>query len=216
MSPIRITAIRDTYLKKFDRNAEDLNEFEKVEVKEGKSYTILSREEKLHSLTEKVTISHSAGDWYIYNPHWKFDYPHSDKNVFTPNTDFREYITPHFQYGEVALWKEERRFETQKQCDNCLILLSFLEELREKFSNKQIVITSGYRPPEINKRLGGATNSEHLYQDNDGALDFYIKGENIFIVQGYVDKTWEHSVGYGGKNGFVHIGIGRGKRRWNY
>ena len=87
------------------------------------------------------------------------------------------------------------------------------------FGGKPIIITSGYRPPAINKAAGGASNSEHLYSvPGEGAVDFYVDGADINAVQLFCDKYWEHSVGYGAPKGFVHLGrrANGERRRWDY
>jgi len=45
-----------------------------------------------------------------------------------------------------------------------------LEPIREYF-NKPIIISSGYRSPELNRAIGGAKYSRHIYGK---AADFYI------------------------------------------
>ena len=82
-----------------------------------------------------------------------------------------------------------------------------------------MIITSGYRPPAINRSVGGANSSEHLYNAPGlGAVDFYIKGAPITEVQAWCDKAWPYSLGYGAPKGFVHLGIrqGRPRVRWDY
>ena len=82
-----------------------------------------------------------------------------------------------------------------------------------------ITITSGYRPPAINRAVGGASSSEHLYNaPNVGAVDFLVEGADIYAVQDWCDKQWPYSLGYGAPKGFVHLGIrqGRPKVRWDY
>jgi len=96
-------------------------------------------------------------------------------------------------------------------------LLEFLEKVRAHFGGKTVVLTSGHRPPDVNREIGGATFSEHLFRaPGIGALDFYIEGVSIYEVEEYCDQHWPHSVGYGAAKGFAHIGIGRGRVRWPY
>lgn len=45
--------------------------------------------------------------------------------------------------------------------DNALFTLSRLDQIREAYG-KPIIITSGYRCPELNKIVGGKKNSQHL------------------------------------------------------
>jgi len=136
-----------------------------------------------------------------------------------PTSPFSAKLTPHIDIGEFALYKEVRRFATDYQIKTATELAEFLEKVRAHFGGKPLIITSGYRPAAINRMVGGASSSEHLYDAPDvGAVDFYIEGVNINTVQDYCDKHWPYSVGYGAPKGFVHLGMrqGRPKVRWNY
>jgi GH24 family phage-related lysozyme (muramidase) len=139
--------------------------------------------------------------------------------MFTPESPFSHKLTPHITYGEFALNQEARRFDHQYQCDTALRLAQFMEKARAQFGGKPVVITSGYRPPAINKLVGGASSSEHLYDGiGVGAVDFFIDGADIYAVQDWCDKNWPYSLGYGAPKGFVHCGIRKGspRVRWNY
>ena len=139
--------------------------------------------------------------------------------LFTPESPFTFKITPHITYGEFALGQEARRFDHQHQCDTAVKLAQFLEKVRTQFGGKPITITSGYRPAAINRQVGGASSSEHLYNaPGIGAVDFNIIGAEINAVQAWCDKTWPYSIGYGAPKGFVHLGIRQGspKVRWVY
>lgn len=146
--------------------------------------------------------------------------PVAEQDRFTPNKSFTFKVTPNIQYGEIALFEERRRFIRQEQCDTALELCRFLEKIRAHFGGKPVVITSGYRPPAINRAAGGASGSEHLFNTaGTGAVDFYIKGVDIYKVQEYCDRHWPFSLGYGAPKGFVHLGMrspGRPRLRWDY
>lgn len=136
-----------------------------------------------------------------------------------PASPFSAHITPHIRLGEFALDQEARRFDHQHQVDTAAELAAFLERVRGAFGGKPIVITSGFRPPAINRQVGGASGSEHLYDaPGVGAVDFFVHGADIYAVQDWCDKNWPYSVGYGAPKGFVHLGIrkGRPKVRWDY
>jgi len=137
----------------------------------------------------------------------------------SPSSPFTARITPHIQIGEFALFQEARRFDHQYQLDTAAELAAFLERVRVKFGGKPVVITSGYRPRAINAAVGGASGSEHLYDEPDvGAVDFYIREVNINHVQEWCDANWPYSLGYGAPKGFVHLGLRRGRPRlrWDY
>lgn len=136
-----------------------------------------------------------------------------------PDSPFSARITPHIRIGEFALEQEVRRFDHQYQIDTAAELAAFLERVRVQFGGKPIVITSGYRPPSINRSVGGASGSEHLYSKaGEGAVDFYVHGAPIQQVQDWCDKNWSYSVGYGAPKGFVHLGrrADGSRRRWDY
>jgi GH24 family phage-related lysozyme (muramidase) len=137
----------------------------------------------------------------------------------SPGSPFSAKITPHFTLGEFALGDPARRFVAQHQIDTAIELATFLERVRAQFDGKRITITSGYRPAAINRAVGGASGSEHLYgAPNVGAVDFYVDGANIKAVQDWCVKNWPHSIGLGAPKGFVHLGIRAGKPRvtWDY
>jgi GH24 family phage-related lysozyme (muramidase) len=137
----------------------------------------------------------------------------------TPASPFSTRVTPHIQVGEFALFQEVRRFQHQHQVDTAAELAAFMERARVQFGGKPVVITSGYRPPAINRSVGGASGSEHLYDaPGVGAVDFLIQGADIRAVQAWCDKKWPYSLGYGAPKGFVHLGIrsGRPRVRWDY
>lgn len=138
---------------------------------------------------------------------------------FTPSSPFSYLVTPNIRYGEFALDQEARRFVAQHQCQVAVELAQFLEKVRAEFGGKSIRITSGYRPLDVNKRVGGASSSEHLYDGSTtGAVDFYVEGANIYGVQAWCDRQWPYSLGYGAPKGFIHLGIrqGRPRVRWDY
>lgn len=139
--------------------------------------------------------------------------------MFTPESPFSHKLTPHITYGEFALNQEARRFDHQHQCDTAMRIAQFLEKARAQFGGRPVVITSGYRPAAINKLVGGASGSEHLYDaPGVGAVDFFIQDADINAVQAWCDKEWAYSLGYGAPRGFVHLGIRQGapRVRWDY
>lgn len=143
----------------------------------------------------------------------------SEPPTLTPQSSFSAKITPNIRLGEFALDQKERQFTQQHQIETAMELANFMERVRRNFHGMPVIITSGYRPPAINKAVGGAKESEHLYSKaGEGAVDFYLDGADINAVQQFCDKYWPYSVGYGAPKGFVHLGRrADGKhRRWVY
>ena len=137
---------------------------------------------------------------------------------FVPSSPLTTRVTPHITYHELCLGENRRRFINQGQCDIATEICTFIEKARAQFSNKPVVITSGHRPQAVNQSVGGARDSEHLYQPGCGAIDWYIQGVPVKTVQDWCVKNWPYSSGLGAPKGFIHTGIRAGKPRvtWDY
>ena len=136
-----------------------------------------------------------------------------------PSDPFSTKLTPHITVGEFALGQEARRFTAQHQVDTAAELAAFLERARTAFGGKPVIITSGYRPPAVNRSVGGASGSEHLYDaPGVGAVDWYIDGVDIYKLQDWCIKNWPYSTGKGAPKGFIHTGIRKGRPKvvWDY
>lgn len=172
-----------------------------------------------NALQEHLTAEQVSTFAELYRSAPPVKEPASTIGHFWPSCSFSWLVTAHISYGEFALGHEDRRFRYQYQCDTALKLANFLETVRTEFKNKPLVITSGYRPPAVNAAVGGAVNSEHLFNVvNTGAVDFFVEGADIHAVQAYCDKKWPYSIGYGAYKGFVHLGMRAGlpRVRWDY
>lgn len=144
--------------------------------------------------------------------------PTPPSTKLTPGSPMSQLVTPNFTYSELCNGGQEaRRFVSQDQCDIATEICEYLEKLRDKFG--PIKITSGHRPPAINASVGGASQSEHLYQAGCGAVDIYPVNGRGQEMENFCDQDWPYSVGFGmSYRGFVHLGIraGRPKVRWDY
>jgi GH24 family phage-related lysozyme (muramidase) len=136
----------------------------------------------------------------------------------TPNAAFSFRVTPHITYGELCLNEERRRFVNEAQCQIATELCIFIEKARTHFGQKPVIITSGPRPPAVNQAVGGASNSEHLFQPGCGAIDWYVQGVPIKTVQDWCVKNWPYSTGLGAAKGFIHTGVRASRARvvWDY
>ena len=88
--------------------------------------------------------------------------------------------------------------------DNQLLLK--LEELRYRLGGKPVIINSGYRTPEHNRKVGGAANSQHLY---GRAADIVVKGVSPSRVYQEADKLFN---GVGKYPTFTHVDTRPGKK----
>jgi len=77
-------------------------------------------------------------------------------------------------------WSKEFRCPCQKcrrkKVRVSSLLLFKLEMVRMAFGGKPVIVLSGNRCPEENKRIGGYPNSEHIPNPDGEASDIKIKG----------------------------------------
>ncbi len=78
-------------------------------------------------------------------------------------------------------------------------LLTRLEQLRYNLGDKSIVVNSGYRSPSHNKKVGGASNSQHIHGK---AADIVVRGVKPSTVYNAADKLFN---GVGRYNTFTHV-----------
>ena len=131
--------------------------------------------------------------------------PHSSSGVKTYSLarDGDNSLSPHFKV---------REFRCQDGTDLILIadgLINVLEKIRNHFG-KALIITSAYRTPSHNQKVGGAENSQHLLGT---AADIQIPGVSASTVADYAD-----SLGVGGLGRyatFTHVDVRAGHARWS-
>jgi hypothetical protein len=129
-------------------------------------------------------------------------------------------ISRYFTVGEVTQNDPERVPSPGSEEEiNILSLAADLDLLREAWGDA-IGVTSWYRPYEINRAVGGATNSQHIY---GLAADIYPIGGDVYEFQDWLDSHWGGALGYGAARGFVHVDLrgggwqrGEAEIRWSY
>jgi uncharacterized protein YcbK (DUF882 family) len=100
---------------------------------------------------------------------------------------------------------------------NILQLAKNLQVLRDAVG-KSITITSGYRSPQHNKKIGGAKDSQHV---KGMAADIKVAGmtpkEVALVIEGLIESGKMKQGGIGIYPSWVHYDIffgGKNKRRW--
>lgn len=97
------------------------------------------------------------------------------KTPVTQDNTKEERLSPHFSLREMTRSGTALRYgidntPTKEAIDRLRLLCeNVLEPLRRRFG--RIIVTSGYRSPELNQRVGGAAASQHLRGE---AADIYV------------------------------------------
>ena len=90
----------------------------------------------------------------------------------------------------------------------CMVTVGILQSIRDYFG-KPVIINSGYRTPSHNKKVGGATNSQHVVGT---ACDIKVAGIPPTAVAGFIEANYPNH-GIGLYPTFTHVDS-RGKKSY--
>lgn len=233
--PFTVRVTRDTYLKPSTEQSESIPKDQLIELKRGASLGVVSYTVVPESLHLKVKTEKETG--YLFVDHIEL----IDNYGKAVNLDRAKPVQPepvkktpirlpgykslfyledsiipdgHFTWSEAT--KNGSRIPTNKATvDNIMKAAKMMERVRSFFGDRPVVVTSWYRDPVTNARVGGATRSRHL---SGLAVDFYVPGLDLEAHQNRF-KDWAlrqgYGVGLGAHKGFIHVDTGK-PRYWNY
>jgi hypothetical protein len=129
-------------------------------------------------------------------------------------------LSPHFTleemlYSDTAIAEGIDNSPDAQSMQNLSRVAQVMEQIRHFLGGHSVIISSGYRCPELNAAIGGATSSAHLY---GLACDFTIPGFGtpeqickrltIGIEHLGIDQLiWEY-------DSWVHMGLSSGDPRY--
>lgn len=222
----------DSFLKVNTKDSSKLGDKDKVKVRKGMTIEISAYlQEGNHT---KFTIKYRNDDieglntWYAFNNHISIE--HDGKNIF-PSLPLlnelkggKKILLPkfgtvycnepiikdgNFTWGE-ATHNGERTTNDSSIVDGMYRIAELAQKARDQI-NEPFRITSWYRPPAINRRIGGASNSRHLYGD---AIDFYVKGMSAKQLSQALE-WWPGGMGtYSNMPHILHLDARGYKARW--
>jgi putative chitinase len=136
-----------------------------------------------------------------------------DAPTVTNWNDWSSKVSRWFTVGEAFQWDPYRRDRADATVrQNICRLARELDKLRERFG--PLGVTSWYRDPETNRRVGGVSNSQHL---TGGAADVYTLEFDAREFERWCEANWPGGVGRGQSSGrgFTHLDLGP-RRVWDY
>lgn len=107
-----------------------------------------------------------------------------------------------------------REFRCQDGSDVVFIesdLVDILQKIRDHFG-KAVTINSAFRTFSHNKKVGGATYSQHLYGT---AADIKVSGVAASAVADFAETLMPNTGGIGRYSTFTHVDVRSIKSRWN-
>ena len=100
---------------------------------------------------------------------------------------------------------------TGKETEIAVKLVELMDAVEDKFGKQGLILLSGYRTPQLNRRVpGAAKNSLHML---GWAADIKIPGYSSTKVKTFGRKLHEGGVGYYPYKGFTHLDVGN-PRYW--
>ena len=90
-------------------------------------------------------------------------------------------------------------------------LVMVLQTIRDHFGSA-VTISSGYRTPQYNTKVGGVAHSQHCYGT---ASDIVVKGQKPADVAAYARKIMPDWGGVGIYSSFTHVDVREEKADWN-
>ncbi len=95
---------------------------------------------------------------------------------------------------------------------NAIIRIAVLAQQARDRLGRPFTITSWYRPADINRRVGGVSNSRHIVGD---AIDFYCDGLTGNQIYWFLDPWWPGGLGRYHKYPYIsHIDARSYRARW--
>ena len=85
-----------------------------------------------------------------------------------------------------------------------------MEFVRYELGSYPLHVTSWYRPEDINRKVGGVSNSRHIFGDG---VDFFCNHLSPYIMFKKLDMLWNEG-GLHAYKKFVHIDKRGYKARW--
>ena len=125
-------------------------------------------------------------------------------NVYSRAKDWYKQLSHNFKVNEFAC------LDGSEVILICPELVEVLQDVRNHFK-APVTINSGYRSEPYNKKVGGATKSQHIYGK---AADIVVKDVKPAAVASYLENKYPGKYGIGRYDKFTHIDTRELMSRW--
>lgn len=233
---MKLTVTQDTIFKQYPQQAQTLAALDRFSALKNTEFEVTAHE-PAPAKHVRVTFESPIGlqpksTWYIFSEHVSLEGNEPDNapqeteepkvrhsNGFSlPGYRSRFYLEDPVLPGGNFTWAEvtkngQRMPQTKGIVVEVLRIAHTIQDIRERFGDRPITVTSWYRDPVSNRRVGGAHRSRHL---TGGAVDFKISGVSPAEVQRRLDPWWGSRGGLASASTFTHIDNRGYRARWRY
>ncbi len=235
---MKLTVISDTLFKQRTKQARELSADEKILVQQGSEFDVIETDNapNKHVLIKFASpVGQTSKDsWYVFSEHIELEgnAPNNDPNdeaepipepqrpggFKLPGYRSTFYLPDPILAGGNFTWAEATKNGSRMPASkdivvNILKIADTMQDIRELFGNRSITVTSWYRDPISNRRVGGASQSRHI---TGGAVDFKVAGVSTAEVQRRLDPWWGSRGGLASASSFTHIDNRGYRARWRY
>ena len=135
---------------------------------------------------------------------------------WTPrNIQLSASIVPNGNFTWAEATRAGQRMPPDQATVDAMVRIATLAQRARNQIGRPFVITSWYRPPAINRAVGGATYSRHIVGD---AIDYYVEGLTGYDLYRALNPWWPGGLGlYGGNRYMIsHIDARNYRARWTH
>lgn len=208
----KMEAIVDTFLKKAAVQSSDLPLDEKVFVNKGRVCSVVASTEIAADSHCIVELDYSAGQWFVFKPHWKLlgaPVEPSAADDYTVDivglidwSDFSSLVTPNLTVGEILQWDSRRIPPANGAVRSRIIRTAHEFEAIRRGWKHPLGVSSFYRPEPINSAVGGVPGSQHT---QGTAIDIYPVDGSVYKFYDWIRRRWTGGLGDGRARGFIHL-----------
>ena len=160
-------------------------------------------------LGQRITSSRRAQHYilvYLNDKEPKGERPMVEINAYSKAKDGCKRLSSNFKVSEFACHDDSDAILVAPR------LVMVLQSIRSHFG-AAVTISSAYRTPQYNAKVGGASQSQHCYGT---AADIVVRGKTPAQVAAYAREIMPDwgGVGIYAKQGFTHIDVREDKADW--